>query len=111
MRTIRIAADSSCDILKLKWADFSSSPLKIRSDEREFTDTEDPDIKEMTDYFDKYKGKSHTACPSAGDWLASFGDADDVICITITSGLSGSYNSACAAKQLLCRERRSTRRI
>ena len=28
------------------------------------------------------------------------GDADDVFCVAITSGLSGSYNAACIAKQM-----------
>ena len=32
--------------------------------------------------------------------MLAFGDADDIICVTITSGLSGSYNSACSAKQI-----------
>jgi DegV family protein with EDD domain len=32
--------------------------------------------------------------------MEAFGDADEVFCVTITSGLSGSYNSACVAKEL-----------
>ena len=32
--------------------------------------------------------------------LKAFGDADEVYCVTITSGLSGSYNAACIAKQM-----------
>ena len=53
----------------------------------------------MWQFFTVYKGKSKTSCPNAADWIDSFGDADDVICLTITSALSGSYNSACLAKQ------------
>ena len=49
---------------------------------------------------DKYKGKSKSSCPNSADWLEAFGDADDIFCVTITSGLSGSFNSACAAKQI-----------
>ena len=49
---------------------------------------------------DKYKGKSKSSCPNTNDWLLAFGDAEDVFCVTITSGLSGSYNSACAAKRI-----------
>ena len=32
--------------------------------------------------------------------IMEFGDADDVFCVAITSGLSGSYNAACIAKQM-----------
>jgi DegV family protein with EDD domain len=53
----------------------------------------------MREFFTAYKGKSKTSCPNVTDWIDSFGDADDVICLTITSALSGSYNSACLAKQ------------
>ena len=34
-----------------------------------------------------------------GDWLDAFGDEERVFCITITSNLSGSYNSAMVAKE------------
>jgi DegV family protein with EDD domain len=47
-----------------------------------------------------YKGKSKSSCPNTSDWLEAFEGADDIFCITITSGLSGSYNSASAAKQI-----------
>ena len=46
-----------------------------------------------------YKGKSGTACPGVADWLEAFGDADGVLCITITSNLSGSWNAARLAKE------------
>ena len=39
-------------------------------------------------------GKSSTACPSTQDWTEAFGDAENVFCVTLTSALSGSYNSA-----------------
>ena len=54
----------------------------------------------MLDYFSQYKGKSKTSCPNPADWIDAFGDADDVFCVAITSGLSGSYNAACIAKQM-----------
>ncbi|MBE6589406.1 MAG: DegV family EDD domain-containing protein [Ruminococcaceae bacterium] len=100
MRKIRIVSDSSSDILKLQSTEFSSAPMKIITDSREFTDDAQLDVSGMVDFFDGYKGKSHTSCPNVGDWLEAFGDADEVFCVTITSALSGSYNSACAAKQM-----------
>jgi DegV family protein with EDD domain len=54
----------------------------------------------MTDDLAAYRGKSGSACPGVGDWLDAFEDADRVFCITITSNLSGSYNSAMVAKEM-----------
>ena len=100
MRKIKIVSDSSSDLLKLDNADFDFSPMKILTDEREFVDDRNLDINEMATYLENYKGKSRTSCPNPSDWLEAFGDADDIICVTITSALSGSYNSACVAKQI-----------
>ncbi|MBR6521604.1 MAG: DegV family protein [Oscillospiraceae bacterium] len=100
MRTLKIVADSSSDVLSLANVDFASAPLKIITNEREFTDNAQLDISEMASFFDSYKGRSHTSCPNPQDWLDAFGCADDVICVTITSALSGSYSAACAAKAL-----------
>jgi DegV family protein with EDD domain len=71
--------------------------MKIITAEREFIDDETLNVSEMVTYLDKYKGKSKSSCPNTADWLAAFDGADDVFCVTITSGLSGSFNSACAA--------------
>lgn len=100
MRTIRIVSDSASDILALEDVDFAYSPMKIITAEREFTDDRQMDVDGMVDFLDRYKGQSKSSCPNTADWLEAFGDADDILCATITSGLSGSYNSACAAKKL-----------
>jgi len=100
MRKIRIVSDSSSDIQTLEYADFTSAPMKVITDGREFVDDFALDVEDMANYFDRYKGRSQTSCPNASDWLDCFGDADDVICVTITSALSGSYNSACSAKRI-----------
>ena len=100
MRAIKIVADSSCDLQGLRHTAFASAPMKILTAEREFIDDGDLDIGEMVEYLDRYKGKSKSSCPNTADWLEAFGDADDVFCVTITSGLSGSYNLACSAKRI-----------
>ncbi len=100
MRTVKIVADSSCDLFRLKDCDFAYAPMKIITAEREFSDDASLDTDEMVDYLYQYKGRSQSSCPNTNDWLEAFGDADDIFCVTITSGLSGSYNSACLAKQL-----------
>ena len=100
MRKIKIVADTSCDLFNLKKVDFACASMKIITDQREYVDDESLNVNEMVDYLDQYKGKSKSSCPNSTDWLEAFGDADDIFCVTITSGLSGSYNSACAAKQI-----------
>lgn len=100
MRKIKIVADSSCDLFALNYADYACAPMKIITNEWEFVDDESINVDAMVDYLYQYKGESKTSCPNTNDWLDAFGDADDIFCVTITSGLSGSYNSACLAKQI-----------
>ena len=100
MKKIKIVADSSANVLALENTPFAAAPLKVITDAREFVDDAALDVDAMVSWFDAYKGKSKTSCPNPSDWLEAFGDADEVYCVTITSGLSGSYNAACIAKQM-----------
>ena len=100
MRNIRIVADSSANIVALEQVRFALAPLKIITADREFVDDDTLCAEKMVAYFDQYKGKSKTSCPNSADWLEAFGDSEEVFCVTITSGLSGSYNAACVAKKL-----------
>lgn len=100
MKKLKIVADSSSDVLERTDIDFAYASMKIITDEKEFVDNSSLQVAEMVSFLEQYKGKSKTSCPNAEDWLSAFGDADDVICITITSALSGSYNTACAAKMI-----------
>ncbi len=100
MRKIKIVADSCADVLSLNGVDFAAAPLKIITDEREFSDDAELDVQEMVSYLDHYKGRSRSSCPNISDWLSAFGEADEVFCVTLTSKLSGSYNSAVSAKQI-----------
>ncbi len=54
----------------------------------------------MVNYLKNHKGKSTSSCPNPEDWIAAFGDARYIFGVTITSGMSGSYNTAQIAKQL-----------
>ena len=94
MRTVKIVADSSANLMELKTVAFDAAPLKIITAEREFVDDRNLDLDEMIRYFKTYKGRSQSSCPNPQDWLMTFGDAEDVFCVAITSGLSGSYNTA-----------------
>lgn len=110
MRKIKIVADSSANLLTLSGCAFASAPLKINTaDGHEFIDARELDAVGMVSFFDTYKGKSKTSCPNTADWLGAFDGAEDIFCVTITSGLSGSYNSACAAREIYESEHPGTR--
>ena len=98
--TYKIVSDSSCNIFSLGQVPFENVPMKIRTDHKEYVDNQELDTAAMMQDLLKYKGKSGTACPSVGEWLDAFGDNDVVFGVTITSNLSGSYNSAMDAKHL-----------
>ena len=110
MDQIRIVADSSCNILALDGVEFVSVPLTIRTDTEEFRDDASLDVNEMVTVLRNTKGRSYSACPNITDWEEAFGDSGDVLAFTITSSLSGSYNTACIARDA-CQERDPSRRI
>ena len=91
---IKIVTDSTADLLSVEGIPFASVPLQIVTAEREFTDDATLDTAEMLRYLKQYKGKSGSSCPNLQSWLDAFGDAEEIFCVTITSGLSGSFSSA-----------------
>lgn len=100
-KKIKIVADSSADVYELSGSvKFCAAPLRIITDEKEYVDNKDLDLKGFVNDLQKYKGKSSTSCPNTGDWLEAFGDADEIFCVTITATLSGSYNAAVRAKEI-----------
>ncbi len=100
LATCRLVTDSSADLWTMEHLPFASAPLTVRTTEREYVDDAALDVAAMVNELQAYKGKSSTACPSAGEYIKAFGDACYVFCLTITSKLSGSYNAAVNAKRL-----------
>lgn len=92
---IKLVADSSANLHTMDCdIPYSSVPLKIVAGDKEYVDNTSLDIQGMLNDLREHKGKSGTACPSIGDWLEAFGDADIVYGVAITSQLSGCYNAA-----------------
>ena len=89
----KLIADSSCNIISMVNPNFGTVPMKVRTD-REYIDDANLDLAAMVEDLRNYSGKSGSACPSVGEWLEAFGDADYVFCTTMSKGLSGSFNSA-----------------
>ncbi len=94
----KIVADSSCDMWELNDVDFAVAPLTISTDNKHYVDNQELDVHLMSEDLAKYKCVSHTACPSAGAWLDCYEGYDEVFVVTLTGAMSGTYNSAMAAK-------------
>ena len=100
----RIISDSSCDIFDLDQRSedlyFSTVPFVITVDDKDYVDNETLDVRELVKAMASSK-KSFTSCPSPAEWIREFGDEGDVFAITISANLSGSYNSACTAREMI----------
>lgn len=94
----KIVADSSCDIWELNGVDFAVAPMTISTDNKHYVDNQELDVRLMSEDLAKYKGVSHTACPSVGSWLDCYEGYDEVFVVTLTGSMSGTYNSAMTAK-------------
>lgn len=96
---IQLVADSSANFHTLKEMDVAYAPLKIAVGDTEFVDDANLDVQEMLDALKAYKGKTSSACPSVHEWMDAFGGADYVLGVSITSALSGCYNSGLVAAE------------
>lgn len=100
-----ILGDSSCELRELEGCSegvaFATVPLKIRVGEREFVDNAALDVPLMMEAMHNWNGPSTTACPSPEEWAEKFLQADKSIAVTISSNLSGSYNSAMVAREMV----------
>ncbi len=103
-----IVSDSSCDLYQLEGGkgvfDFATIPFTIRIGDREFVDDEKMQVEEMLTANENHSEMAQTSCPSPEDWRERFAAPGPVLAFTISSALSGSYNSACTAKQMLQEE-------
>lgn len=90
----KIVVDSSANLYTLADVDFACVPLKIITDAEEYRDNGTLNAVEMAQTLRSYKGKTSTSCPNVSDWLAAYEGAEQVVAVTITGTLSGSYNAA-----------------
>ena len=92
--SFRLVADSSSNLFSFPEADFDFVSLKINCEDQEFIDTPELDIAKMNAFLKESRSRSGSSCPNVSDWLASFGDANEIFAVAITSSLSGSYAAA-----------------
>lgn len=103
-----IITDSSCDLPSSAFADsglhFAAVPLKIVVGDTEYTDNDDLNVNTMLAQMKSYKGPSHSACPAPEEWAREFRKSDKTVAVTMTSALSGTYNSALIGKNMVLEE-------
>lgn len=109
----KIIADSGCDYRSLDNlapdTEFVSVPLTIQVGETIYRDDAQLNIDQMMEEMYATTTASKSACPSPDDYMKSFEGADNIVVVTITGTLSGSYNSAEIAKKIYIEEHPDTK--
>ncbi|MCK4260617.1 MAG: DegV family protein [Halanaerobiales bacterium] len=98
----KIVADSSCDTNKdlMERLHINKVPLTIQIDDESFKDDEKLDIKNFLNKIKESKDLIKTASPSPHDFMKKFAGMESVFVVTLSSKLSGTYNSAILAKNM-----------
>ena len=100
-----LVSDTACDLYTLDGGegifDFTTIPFSIRIGGREFIDDENMPIDEMLTANENQSEMAQTACPSPEDWCRACSAPGPAVAFTISSALSGSYNSACTARNMI----------
>lgn len=92
----KIIADSCCDVPP----SYKNSnrvtliPLKISVGGKDFTDNGSIDQKELLEYMKKSANAPMTTCPTPMDYAEAMKGEEDVFCVTLSTHLSGSFQSA-----------------
>ncbi len=106
MASIQVVTDSACDLstTTTEEHDVRVVPLTIRFGAEELVDRDELSGKEFWDRVVTGPDMPATAAPSPGAFQQAFLDAAEagssgVVCATISSGLSATYQSACTAAE------------
>lgn len=99
---IKILADSCCDLPGFEKNDWGVAliPLKITVGDTTYVDDGSIHIPGLIDAMQNCPTPPSTACPSPADYADAMSGSDDVIVVTLSSKLSGSYQSAKAGAEL-----------
>ncbi|MBQ9932772.1 MAG: DegV family protein [Ruminiclostridium sp.] len=103
--TWNIVCDSSGDMLPAELVPgkvfLKVAPLTLRVGDKEYVDDESLKVPEFLAAMTAEKGPSGTACPSPETFVQAFSSADCSLCFAISGNLSGCYNAACLARDIV----------
>jgi DegV family protein with EDD domain len=104
---IKLIADSTCDLSPemVERYDISIAPLIVTIDGQDYRDRLDIQIDDFYNQLATFKNPPTTAMPSPQSFISCIHEAeeqgyDQVLCICMSSGTSGSYQGAVLAKEL-----------
>jgi DegV family protein with EDD domain len=103
---IKIVADSSCDLNEdiKKEINIDIAPLTMHLKDKEYVDDENLDVLQYVKDMGKCEVSPKTSCPSPEDYMRRYQGEESIFVVTLSSKLSGSYNSAVLAKNLFLEE-------
>lgn len=98
----KIVGDSCCDLTKeqLDKGYFFSVPLILTVGGVDVIDDESFEQEKFLDMVAACPDCPKSSCPSPEAYIERFDDAEDIYVVTLSSKLSGSYNSAVLARQI-----------
>ena len=104
----KVVVDTACDFReipnKAENVAYERVPFSLQIEDKVFVDNLDLDIDKMMDEMYASSEPARSACPSPEAYLSAYRGAENVIVLTLTSGMSGSYNSAVIAEKMLKEE-------
>ena len=104
--SIRLVADSCCDTTPalLKAWDVRLVPLTLRVGELEFVDDETLDQEALLSAMESGSAGAGSACPAPEAYARHMRAAEATVVVTLSSKLSGSYNAAAIARDMVLEE-------
>lgn len=103
---IKIIADSGCDFTQQmkQEKEIKQVPLTVQLGDKVYIDDLTLDINNFVQEMMKFKSSRKTAAPSPEKFMLQYGGSESVFVVTLSSKLSGSYNSAAVAKNMYIEE-------
>lgn len=103
---LNLVSDSSCDLfsgeLSSPCARLTVVPMCLHVGGQDYPDLPELNVSELLDKLAQYPSSS--ACPSPAAFADAFEQGDETVCVTISANLSGAYNAAMAARNLVLAE-------
>ena len=100
---IQLIADSCCDLSPWMQDEthLKTAPLIVRVGGTDYVDDGTVDIPSLIAHMAREKECATSACPSPESYAALMSAADESMVVTLSSRLSGSYQAACMARDMV----------
>ncbi len=92
----KIVVDSGANLLEksIKNVACVNVPLTLTIEDQVWSDDEALNLPAFTAALQQTSQPAASSCPNLAQWLAAYGDADEIYVLTITGKMSGSYSTA-----------------